>query len=116
MEYSDQTLYISDLATPQGVNYVIEGESFKNCVMRGPSVVMLSKSSASSGEVSIPDRNPSTVIIVAEEDREALPVGVVLIRDCQFEGCTFESISFFATAPEAAVMKETFMSNVPSAE
>lgn len=116
MEYSDQTLYISDLATVEGANYVIQGETFTNCIMRGPSVVMLSQSSASSGEVTIPDRDPSTVVIVAEEDRKALPVGVVLIRDCQFEACTFESISFFATAPEATVMKQTFMSNVPVAE
>lgn len=116
MEYSDQTIHISDLATLEGVTYVIDGESFTNCAMRGPAVVMLSRTSASSGEVVIPNQDPTTVVIVTEADRVALPVGVVLIRDCTFNGCTFEGVSFFAMPEDAAAMTQTFMSNVPAAE
>lgn len=112
MEYSDQTLYISDLATPESVHYVISDSTFKDCALRGPAVVRLYQTGATSGSVSIPNQNPETVVVVSEENRVDLPVGVVVIRDCRFDNCTFEGISFFAPADEAEVLRSTFMSNV----
>lgn len=112
MEYSDQSLFVSDLATLDGVNYVIDESTFTNCVLRGPAVVRLFATSASGGEISIPDQNPETVIIVTEEDRQSIPVGAVAIRNCRFDGCTFEGISFLAPAAEADVLRETFMQNI----
>ena len=116
MEYLDQTLYISDLATLEGVNYVIYDDTFTNCAVRGPAVVRLAQTSASSGEVSIPNQDPTTVVIVTEAERETLPVGVVLIRNCRFDNCTFEGVSFFAASDEAEAMTATFMRNVPAGE
>ncbi|MBJ7470655.1 MAG: hypothetical protein JHD16_05110 [Solirubrobacteraceae bacterium] len=112
MEYSDQTLHLSDLATLEGVNYVIEDSEFTNCIMRGPAVVMLERTSASSGEVTIPNQDADTVIVVAEEGRRVVPVGVVVIRGCTFAGCTFENVSFFGPSSQMDGLRETFMSNV----
>lgn len=113
MEYSDQSLFVSDLATLDGVNYVIDESSFKNCAIKGPAVIRLFGSTAAGGEITIPDQRPETVIIVTEEDRQAIPVGVVAVRNCRFENCTFEGISFIAPAAEADVLRETFMQNIP---
>lgn len=113
MEYSDQTLYISDLATVEGVNYTIDGSTFRNCTVRGPAVVTLIRTSASSGEVSIPHQDPKTVVIAAEEGRDVIPVGVVAIRDCTFDGCKFEGVTFFGPAEHMEQLTQTFMSNVP---
>lgn len=115
MEYSDQTLYISDLATAEGVNYVIDGSTFKNCVLQGPAVVHLSRTDGSGGGVAIPHQDVNTVVIVSEEGRTVIPIGVVVIRDCKFDGCTFEGVTFFAPKETAEVLSKTLMSNVPSA-
>lgn len=112
MEYSDQSLFVSDLATLDGVNYVIDDSTFKNCSLNGPAVVVLHNTSATSGHVTIPERDPETVIIVTEEGRLGVPVGAVVIRNCKFEGCTFEGVSFLAPAAEADKLRETFMRDV----
>lgn len=113
MEYSDQSLYVSDLATLDGVNYVIDDSTFKNCTIKGPAVLRLFNTTASGGGISIPGYDPETVLIVAEDDRNAVPVGSVAVRKCHFENCTFEAISFLAPAAEADRLRESFMSSVP---
>lgn len=113
MEYSDQTLYISDLAQAEGVNFVIDDSTFTNCIVRGPAVVSLIDTSASSGSVEIPNQDPKTVVLVAEDDRTVIPVGVVVLRNCQFAECTFEGVTFFGPKAYMEFLTETFMSNVP---
>lgn len=115
MEYSEQSLYISDLATADGASYVIEDSQFKNCQLRGPAVVRLAHTGGSGGGVTIPGQNPESVVLVAEEGRATLPVGVVLIRNCRFDDCSFEGISFLAPADEADELRNSLMRNVPQA-
>ncbi len=114
MEYSDQTLYISDLASAEGVNYVIDGSTFKDCILRGPAVVHLSQTDGSGGGVAIPHQDVNTVVITAEPGRSVIPIGVVVIRNCKFDGCTFDGITFFAPAEAAEALSKNLMANVPS--
>lgn len=115
MDYVDQTLYIHDLATAEGVNHVIEDARFRQCVIKGPAVITLERTQGDGGGVTVPSGVVDTVVISAEEGRKVIPVGVVIVRRSQFIDCLFESVSFFAQPEEAEALRTTFMADVPTA-
>lgn len=109
MEYNDQTLFLSDVATLQDVNYIIDGDTFTNCVVRGPAVVWLKDSGGEGGTIDIPQRNPAAVAIAAEENRRVVPVGVIYITNCVFNNCSWEGVTFMGPTAQVEALVTTFL-------
>lgn len=92
-EFENEIVRLPDLAIASDI---LEGLTFKNCMVVGPAVI------APVGALNLSDMVFSAsieeMLILAPETR-VLPKGVIGIKDCSFEGCRFDRLSIMADEP-----------------
>jgi hypothetical protein len=92
-EYHDEDVRLAELAGDDGV---IEGVHFKDCLVKGPAVLVVQ------GDFSLVDNeiegDPDAFLWEVPEHRTRV-IGAILVKDSTFEGCTFRKVGL-AGPPE----------------
>jgi hypothetical protein len=97
--YVERVVRLSELVDDRGV---LEGCAFDRCHITGPAIIGVT------GKTTVKDCNlggPTAEAVLWEFDPSLRPVvvGVLVCKDCTFDGCSFQNVGF-AGPPELIQM------------
>src|SRR5258706_93225 len=102
-EYLGQELRMFELLTaPRSA--LIQDASFDNCRMLGPAVVYLQDTGVVDCTFKVHQGDVESLLWPIPADKTKV-TGVIVVRDCQFHGCTFEGVGFAGKNAELEVLR-----------
>ena len=99
--HEGETLRIIELVDERGW---VENHDFLRCTIWGPAVVMFSGGTMQFNRI---QGFPDECFYEAGEDRERY-AGVVILRNCAFESCTFLNVGFTGPPDHLKDFRESF--------
>ena len=105
----NETFYRKHVSLPQFCNIqgLVQNKVFKACLVDGPSVIYPRRGKLEYCKFNTEEPGDDVFIEVPAGKRIS-GSGIILLLDCQFEGCVFRGISIAGTAKEIEVWRRSF--------
>lgn len=101
-DYAHETLYITDLV--RNSSPFLDGLTFTKCILRGPAFLR-AHSHCTLAYIATP-YPPAHVVTAVKEGTSA--VGIIMLTNCTFRDCYFETISMLGTEKDCKQLVQAF--------